>query len=335
MNPAGAEISAHSHTRDRKAADATALAGARLRSVAAWVGCLAAAGLVCHAQSTPQEPPTQPAATQDAGVGEESAPRWDARGPRRMGPGGGIGRRIADNLAQKLFRIEPRDEGPLQPGEEEELMEFARERMPRFYVALDRLRERRPERFRERLAEVAPRLRHLQRVFKFSPQVGQILKDYAENMMEIERRARARGPDRADEIAALRELVAENVGLESAALDALAEELTKRSEQRIEERLASLLAPDADLSDEPERVREACEAYRAARSDAVRDELRARIRMRVARETLAEVDALRERAATMRARADAEIERRMDRFRERPGGRGMGPGGRGRPAEGE
>src|SRR5262245_8235020 len=49
------------------------------------------------------------------------------------------------------FRPQPEDLGPVRPGEEQALLDFARDNLPRVSRALTNLRSRNPQGFRERL----------------------------------------------------------------------------------------------------------------------------------------------------------------------------------------
>ncbi len=224
------------------------------------------------------------------------------------------------HLAQRLFRQLPEDQGPLRPGEEDELLAFARQHMPRFYRVMEAAREHNPERFRRQLTEHAPRLRHLRRVFEFSPRIGEIIRTHAENQFKAQRQVRVlqlSAPDTPgyqQGLASLRGLVAENVRLESDALEAMAGVLEERRGVRIDERVAHLTSNDSDLKDEPEGLRRLVESYQAATADDEREQLRQQIRDAVGRQLDAEVSALRKRAAEMRAGAAEDVDRRMERI---------------------
>ncbi len=270
------------------------------------------------------------AADQDSTRG----PRRPGRGPRPAGtqpsteaagaaPAEPGGPPWGSRFAHRLLRQSPEDRGPLRPGEEAELMSFAQQQMPRFHELMDRLHQRKPEQFRRRLAENAPRLRHLKRVFEYSPRIGRIIRAHADNLFNIQREARKlkatqpESPARARILQAIRPRVADNVRLEADALDALAEELAARRDTRIEERVAYLTGDGVDPAAEPEVLRSLIEAYQSAAAPQ-RDALRDQIRAAVAAQVDKELAALRQRATDMRSRADQEVEERMQRLTNPP-----------------
>lgn len=238
-------------------------------------------------------------------------------GPRGQGPGW----HRADELGRRLFRLAPEERGPLQPGEEEELLDFAREHAPRLYRALERLRQRNPERFREKLTEYAPRLRHLRRIYAESPRLAGIIKTHAENMFRIKRGMRAlrqHTPDSARHERALesiRALVADNVRLEIEALDELAIVLEKRRAERIENLVTYLIGDEVDPATLPEDLGRLITEFRAATGQE-RDRLRESIGGIAARRVAAEIEALQERRAQMEENAPEEVDRRMQRLLE-------------------
>ncbi len=244
------------------------------------------------------------------------------------GRGGFRGRRM-EHVMRGLFRIEPEDEGPLQPGEAEELLEFAREHAPRLHRAMTALRERSPERFAERMTTHAPRLRHLRRVWARNPRLGAIIQTYAENLIEIERGARALRKTPADsptyerDLQALRDLIADNLRRESDALEALAEHLDAQRATRVAERVTQLTTAGADLSTEPEKVRDLVATYLAAAGDAERNAAREKLEAAVTHQLTTESAALRERAARQREHAPEEVDRRVEHA--------LAPGPPGRP----
>lgn len=254
--------------------------------------------------------------------------RWPPPATQDAGHGGFRARR-GEHLMRGLFRIGPEDQGPLQPGEAEELLEFAREHAPRLHRAMTALRERSPERFAERMATHAPRLRHLRRVCARNPRLGEIIQGYAENLIEIERGARALRKTPADsptyerDLQALRDLVADNLRRESDALEALADHLDAQRAARVAERIAQLTSAGADLSTEPEKVRELVAAYLAATGDAERDAAREKLEAAVTHQLTTESAALRERAARQREHAPEEVDRRVEHA--------LAPGPPGRP----
>lgn len=252
----------------------------------------------------------EPGATQPGG------PAWRGLHSRPLGPGMRLGAR--------LFQPAPEDRGPLQPGEDESLLAFAKERLPQMYELMTSVRERNPERFRAALEEHAPRLRHLQRIYALSPTLGDAIRAHAANLVEIQRRVRGRhrgGSPPEEVLTEVRPLVRRNVELESEALAALADELEQQLETRIAERMADLLSEDTGLAEEPEALRQLVESYRGA-DEPERVRLRGRLRELVDRHIRLEIEKLRTRSVGLREHVDEETEQRMQRVIER------GPGWR-------
>lgn len=267
--------------------------------------------------------------------------RDQRRGPRGRGPREGAQSRPWRDmggwrLTQRLFRPSPEDRGPLREGEAEELLAFVEEHMPQFHSVMQHLRERDPRRFEEKLAEHAPRLRHLRRIFERSPQIGRIIKAHAENGFQLRRDMRALRRARDDSalheraLQAVRERLAKGLDLEIKALETLADELEENLAERVEARVTYLLSEAADLASQPEKLRELVDAVQAEEAGAPRDEALAKLRGAVTRQIRSEIKALRERCGEMRAGSPEEVDRRLahlvemlDRPREkRPDHRG-------------
>jgi hypothetical protein len=224
-----------------------------------------------------------------------------------------------------LLHPAPEDLGPLAPGEEEGLLAFAQEHMPRFYDAMQRLRQRDPDRFRARLEENAPRLRRLRRIYENNPRLAEIIQTHAENMFTIHRKLRQLRPAASDPaqyeatLQAVRALIAENVRLEAEALKLLAAELEARREQRIAEHVARLLDTRNDLADEPEGLRELALAARSADQGPQGEDASARLRQAVTERVGGEIEALRQRSAQMRENAGEEVDSRLKALLSPPG----------------
>lgn len=237
---------------------------------------------------------------------------------------------------RQLFDLAPPDRGPLQPGEAEKLLRFAEKHLPRFYRAMEQLRQRRPERFLRTLEEHAPRLRQLGRIREMSPAIADIIEAHAENGFKVHRLLRRLGhtpPDMAefdDTWQKIRARVAENVRLEIRMLHILADELEKRCLERIGQRYEYVIAADSDLAAEPARLREAVTQLHAAKTEAERDATSAQVRSLISNQVAAEIKALRERGTGMADSAAVQVDERMERLRERLERRGHGRG-RGRP----
>lgn len=258
----------------------------------------------------PPPPPEGVEATQPAPDKRAPCPP----GPGRRGPGWELGRH--------LFRLLPEDRRPLAPGEDEELLAFVRQQMPRLAEALDRLRERNPERFHARLAEQAPRLRHLRRIHELSPRLSEIVRQHAENMLQVHRALRSlRHTVSATPEAALleqetRQRLTDSVRLEIEALIVMAAALEQHQAERVAERAAGWLAADADLTETPDEARAAVAAYREAATETARDAARVALEQAAAALIAGEITGLRQQARQMEENVPAEVDRRLSELRE-------------------
>ncbi len=253
------------------------------------------------------------------------------RGRGRHGPA--LGRLFGMGPGPALFELHVSDRSPLREGEAEELMEFAREHIPRAYYLLNALREESPERFRQRLTEHAPRLRQMRRVYEYSPEIGELVRQHAETRLMMRKRAmriaRVRAPslqERAWE--RLRGTVARSVELEIDILEARAEMLVAQRTALIEEASDHLLSSDAIPAGAPPRLRELLAAYHAAETEPARNAARSRLMEGIERRIDKEVQVLQTRADDLRADAPAEVDLRMERLRteaEERGRRGGPP----------
>lgn len=235
-----------------------------------------------------------------------------------------------------LFDLAPSDHAPLRTGELEELTAFAQERMPRVYRALEMLQRRDPERYQQQLERQVPRLRQMKRVYEFSPQIAELIRQHTENRFQVHRAVRLM--ERAGDDSALadrtrqhiRELLAANVRIEIEALTAYADVLETQPTERAEKLVAWLLRPDLDLATQPGPVREAVERYRNAATDAEREAVKNEMRQVALERMTAEIQALRQRVEQLRLEQEGEVDRRVqDALEHRPGEwprRGPGPG---------
>ena len=242
----------------------------------------------------------------------------EQRGPRRQrGPGGGHG---PAGLVRGLFRASPEDQGPLKPGEADELLAFAEQHAPRAYKLLRGLRERDPAQFQEKMAAHAPRLRHLRRIYEQNPQMGAVVQAYADDLVAIERSARSLraphgpspdSPEYAREMDKLRNLVAGNVQRECDALDLIADQYEQERAARLERRVDYLAGDEVNLEGEPPELQKLITAFQSAATEAERATLREQIQTAAARQVDGEVAALRARAARLRGDLTPEVERRV------------------------
>jgi hypothetical protein len=264
---------------------------------------------------------------------QPTSPRRHARGP--------TSRQGMEGLFRGLFRAAPEDQGPLRPGEADELLAFAARHTPRLFRPLDELRQRDQHRFALKMAEHAPRLRHLRRIYERSPEMGALVQAYAGELVAIERKIsslrelRASATDSAEYVAALEDVrirVAQNVDRECDALELMANHLEAEREDRIAGRVAYLTGGDTLQVPETEALTALVSAFEECATDAEREAVRQKMRAEITRELQAEIAGLRIRAERLRAEKFDEVERRLRHLLEPPARRGGRRGGP--PAQG-
>lgn len=295
----------------------------RKRGISTSIVLLAAGVFACPASgqadlsaSQPAPPPRPP----DAELSQREHGGWRDRAQRHRQM---VERMFPARLGQRLFEPLPEDRGPLEPGEEETLLVFVREHMPRMYSkALEDLRRRDPERFRQRLAQEAPRLRRLQRIYEQTPAIGTLIRRHAQLMFEIGRLRRTLAEHAADSALyasarqELRERVAESVGLEIDALRAFTDVAEQQRDARVAAWADQILGDESDPAALPARIRELVATYREATDDVARGTARAQLEGLVLRQVDLELAGLRERIALMEEKRAAEVDLRMERLEQ-------------------
>jgi hypothetical protein len=224
----------------------------------------------------------------------------------------------------ELLRPLPEDEGPLQPGEADELFEFARRNVPFVHRALRRMEDLAPDEFEHRLQRAAPRLRQLKRIFDRNPQLGERIVRFAENQQRI--RFAKRNWDEGERSPALRQrltqeirpLFAENLRIEQDVLRERLDDLTARREVQIDREVERLTADGFDPADVPADVRELLRKYRDAATESELDAARRELRRVGENRIDSEISMLRERVNRVRNDAAREVDRRVGRFFDAP-----------------
>lgn len=235
----------------------------------------------------------------------------------------------------------PEDEGPLRPGEVEELLEFARQKMPDMHQIMKRMRDRNPVEFDARFAPRAPRLRFLKRIFDRHPRLGELIAEHARNQKEIieaRNRVRRRGNAPLDRPAVqyIRGRVANSVRAEGEIFREMAQMIADNREAEIDRWVERMLAPDFDALAQPPRFRELLDEIHAA-DDEARPALEAALRDRVTERIDEVIGGLRRRAERLSADERQEVDHRVKRILEGgPVGPHAGPEGHrdGRPDDG-
>ena len=218
------------------------------------------------------------------------------------------------------------DFGPLQPGEEEQMLDFARDRTPRLYGMLNELRRRSPARFRENLEErLLPRLRQIRRLCEDNPAIGARLIDHIENQQSMMRATfalrdrRLSDDERARVLNQVRGWEAANLRIEDAVMDDWIASLKAGRDDLLDRFIDLAQDPDANLAGEPEPLRTAIERLREVNDPEQRDVLLERVRDAVGRRIDDRIANMEERLARRRDNRDRELDERMRHY-DRPGG---------------
>jgi len=226
------------------------------------------------------------------------------------------------------FRPEPEDFGPLAPGEDEALLEFAQEYIPRVFRMLQELKRASPERYRFRLAQTAPRLRQLRRVAATNVELARRLVHHAEQIEQIRQAVRRMVQAGGDDpqmhergLDIVRRRTRDLLTIEARVLNDRATELEQERETRIQKLIDELLADDADLSAEPPPLQAMIRQIRAAGGEESAPQLE-RLRARLRQRFDESIERLRSRVAEIRADLEGEVERRAEEFIH---GRGLPP----------
>lgn len=216
------------------------------------------------------------------------------------------------------LRPRPDDFGPLRPGEEQRILEFAQRHLPEGHRRMRALLNRDPEAFRSRITAHLPRLRRLMTIFAADPELGRAFVRHMDNMLAV-RRAReqlrqglGRNPPRAEIERIVRQRIAENVAIEQGALKRLIDAGQKARDADVERLQEWLVSEQADVTAEPPELRRAVEEYRTA-DETRRHELRKRLDALAARRIDTELDLMRARLRELDQNAEREIDRRVER----------------------
>lgn len=236
---------------------------------------LALCGSPARAQDDPQPAAAESAQGQAAPVAEDETPGELPR--RRWAEGRGWdwqanNRGVLSLLRGDFMRRLKEDEGPLAPGEEQQLLEFARVEMPDLFRALDADRARAPEVFRKRFTGIAARLRFFRRAIQLDAELGRALIEHADRQFRKERLRRAlrEVPAEADAQqveAQLREALAEVTRSEVRILRMQADVLERSRAQIVAERIFAMRSEQFELAAAPPRIRESIEELRQAHAD--------------------------------------------------------------------
>ncbi len=223
------------------------------------------------------------------------------------------------------FRPLRQEEGPLEPGEAPRLMRFARERLPRVFQLLRELEQADPPAFERKLAEFAPRLRHLKRIFRENEEIGRLLVEHAENNEANAQAARAfrKLPERAAQreltLDQVRRRIARNITIESEVFRLRIDELHLRREELIQAHADRLLAVDSPLIGEPPPVVELVARYWSEPDGVGRAAVRVEVEQWAADRVDHQLEGMTERYELVKSDEAAEVDRRMKRWHERPG----------------
>jgi hypothetical protein len=249
--------------------------------------------------------------------------RGPAQGPRGPGPEGRAPQDRHGVPLHELFPPQPDDRAALSEEEAEALLAFADEHFPRLARSMRWIKSRRPEMFVRRMQRTAPRLRHLQRIFAFDQAVGAAVVQHTKRVQRLRRahavvhQEDAPAARRAEAVEALRNTLADLVEIETFILEQAIARLEETREQRVDARLAMLLAGQVPPERIPPRVRTLLERYRAS-VDGERDAARAALRALVAAREAREEKAWKTRLEFLKDHPEQVVDQRVEMMQEHP-----------------
>lgn len=229
---------------------------------------------------------------------------------------------VFGNLLANPFLSSREDFGPLQPGEQEKLLEFVRAHTPRIAEMLTRLQKQNPNRFDERMHDLAPRLRRLARLYENSPDLGEKLLRHADNLDGIKRKLRGlppgddTAPPRRRALDDARRLVRENIEIEAGVMEARIQTLRERRDALIDQEFRRLTSDSVRVGKLPTELRPTIRSYLAAKPGPVRDASAASIRSTIERSLDHSIEQLTAQAAKLRGSAANEAEARLSALRD-------------------
>ncbi len=262
-----------------------------------------------------------PVRAQDGAGGGEDEPDATSAEPSDSGNDSEMETGLVSDLLANPFVASREDFGPLQPGEQEKLLDFVRAHTPRIAEMLERLQSQNPARFDERMHDLAPRLRRLARLYERSPELGEKLLRHADNLDGIKRRLRALPPGddsalpRKRALEEARRLVRENIGIEAAVLDARIKTLRERRAALVDQEFTRLTTDSTQAAKLPTDMRPLIQKFAATSPGPERDALAATIRARIERDIDRSVAQMNTQAARLRSGIAAETESRLDGLR--------------------
>lgn len=163
-------------------------------------------------------------------------------------------------LLRRMVEPGKQDEGPLKPGEDKELMQFAQQHLPHIAGVMVELRDKKPEAFQKKFEQVVPRLRFLKRLFATRPQIANKISKFADNRVELERlrqqHARSESDKQKPIELQMRNRLTENLDLEQELLAYRLNDIQKAPQDCAEGEVSYLIAPDTDLATEPKDIRD-------------------------------------------------------------------------------
>jgi hypothetical protein len=242
------------------------------------------------------------------------------------GPNGSLNDAFPPLPGPNPFHPRPEDTGPLAQDEDRELLEFAQIHMPRLYERLSSVRDRDPAAFPQRMADAAPRLRMLRRLFRDHPQLAPRVIAHIEKI-ELLRRAERLWADAGDNRARkqrveneARRILADLAQIEHELAAGRAREIAENRDRLVESEVQRLTQPGTDLAGEPREVRFFVDAYRAAEDEdsraATLDDLRDLVWVALDEQ----LEVLRERAEILEKDRRQIVDRRFNAFVEQASG---------------
>lgn len=267
-----------------------------------------------------------PVSSRESEAPRRQRPAVQPNRPQPGRPGGLLNDAFPPLPGPNPFRPRPADAGPLAPDEDRELLEFAQVHMPRLYERLNNIRSRDPVVFPKRIADAAPRLRMLKRLFRDHPQLAPRVIAHIEKI-ELLRRAERLWADAGDNRARkqrveneARRILADLAQIEHELAAGRAREIAENRDRMVESEVARLTQAGADLAGEPREVRFFVDAFHAAEDETARaatlDDLRDLVWVALDEQ----LEVLRERAELLEKNRRQIVDRRFNVFVEQASG---------------
>jgi hypothetical protein len=297
----------------------------RRRMMGACWYCAVLAGVWLAGTAIPSRAPAQtpstPTPSQESEPADEveSEPADPARRPD--GPQRPTTRPdpMREEVRQAPWLPRSEDRGPLRPGEEQELLDFARTHIPQLARLLEQVNRNNAGALEGRQRDMIPQLRRLMRLQEKHPKLADLIRRHIEATHDIRRNTRMlhgadpdspRWPAMAGRF---RQAMRNVVEIEIDAMQEHLEELRRTRNERVQQRIDYLLAAATDLADEHPSMRQVVDTIRKEQDPKRRQERIDRLRQRMTAGMESDERRIFNRVELMRESKEELIENRFQR----------------------